>query len=556
MTSLPTNYSEEGMLRDLEISKNPEAYLEVDGFKYSQYTTENDVHLYKSLSTVGDFYCKIWFRKEEFDEDRDIGVRNVILVGTNDDDPFIDDSLILSRYFNENGTVFVNAKFRRELTDLPYANRDLKDCVKFLSSCIGKYNGRKDEIKLVDRDNNEATYTMVYDEDDLSMTCSDSSAPLTLEQTYPNTIPDDAPIKDWGNSILGEPDQTFGSTSKTYNTVFGSGSISVSALKSAFGSNKNNIASYYRGGEIANISQNNGVPTSGQISFSSFRNSCNKIEANCSGNWNQMSTSSVFGGEWGAKINKTITLSGHAGSRSQGSPAVTISSGAQGNTIVFQITSGGRAYGWAGSPAGYNLSQGPVDGSGTLNSGGPGGVSMHVATPCQGAGALSSAEGGGGGGGKGGKGGQGGCGGHGGGRRCNGTFCWRRKRHCNNDGGAGGEGGQGGRGAWGLGYSWDPSAGWWVNISGTHLTGAGGGAAGAAGGTNAGQGGTGGTGGGGGSYSVSGSSGQQGQTGVGGGGDYDGCGFPCGRSGAAGQGGTSGGSGATKYTTSGNGYLY
>ena len=555
--TLPTNYSEEGMLRDVEISKNPEAYLEIDGFKYSQYTMEQDVHLYKSLATVGDFYCKIWFRKEEFDEDRDIGARNVILVGTNDDDPFIDDSLLLSRYFNENGTVFVNAKFRRELTDLPYANRDLKDCVKFLSSCIGKYNGRKDEIKLVDRDNNEATYTMVYDENDLSMTCSDSSAPLTLEQTYPNTIPDDAPIKEWGTNVLGELDQTFGSTSKSYVTAWGSGSISLGSLKSTFGASSNSISGYYRGGgNVGNISQNNSIPTSGGISFGNFRNACYKIEANCSGNWNQMSTSSVFGGEWGATINKTITLSGHAGSRSQGSPAVTISSGAGGNTIQFQITSGGRAYGWAGSPAGYNLSAGPVDGSGTLSSGGPGGVSMHVATPCQGAGALSSAEGGGGGGGKGGQGGQGGCGGHGGGRRCNGTFCWRRKRHCNNDGGSGGQGGQGGRGAWGLGYSWDPSAGWWVNISGTHLTGAGGGAAGAAGGTNAGQGGAGGTGGGGGSYSASGQSGQQGQTGVSGGGDYDGCGYPCGQSGAAGQGGTGGGSGATKYTTSGNGYLY
>ena len=555
--ALDPNYSAEELIKEQEMENNPDLYK--GSFEYSHYTMVNDVHLYKSLATVGDFYCKVWFRQEEFDDDREVGERNVILIGTDSDDPFIDDSLILSRYFNENGTIFVNAKFRRHLTDLPYANRDLKDCVKFLSACISKYNGRKDEIKLVDRDNNETTYTMCYDESDLSMTCTDSDAPLTLEATYPNTIGADAPIKDWGNSILGEPDQVYGSVSKSYSTAFGSGSISMGSIKSTFGSGDNSISNYYRGGNnVGNISQNNNVPTSGTFAFSKFRNVCYKIEANCSGNWDQMRTRwDVFGdSEWVAKINKTTTLSGHAGSRTQSQPAVRINQSAGGNTIQFQITSGGRAYGWAGSPAGYNLSAGPVDGSGTLTNGGPGGTAMHVAVACQGAGALSSAEGGGGGGGKGGQGGQGGCGGHSGGRRCNGTFCWRRKRHCHNNGGSGGAGGAGGRGAWGLGYSWDPSAGWWVNISGTHLTGPSAGAAGQAGGTNAGQGGQGGTGGNGGSYSASGGSGQTGQTGVSGGGDYDGCGYPCGRSGAGGSGGTPGGSGATKYTTSGGGYLY
>ncbi len=555
------NYSQEEALKEQEMETNPDAHK--GSFDYSHYTMVNDVHVYKSLATVGDFYCKIWYRQEEFDDDRLNGERTVILVGTNDGEPFIEDSLVLHRYFQQSGTVFVNAKYRQQLTDLVYANRDLKDCVKWLSSCIGKYNGNNAPIKLVDTNNNELTYTMIYDDIALSLECSDSESPLTLDATYPNTMPLDAPIKNWGQDTAGEPDIAYGSVSKNYNLFFTTmANISMSGLKSNLGASANNIGSYYRGGaNVGNISQNNSIPTSGTIKFSHFHNACNKIEANCSGNFDHMRTRhDVFNeSEWTGNINKTVILSGHAGSRAQNQPAVRFNQSAGGNTIEFQITGGGRAYGWAGSPAGYNLSQGPVDGSGTLTNGGPGGYAIHLACPTKISGGTwnGAIAGGGGGGGKGGQGGKGGCGGHGGARRCNGSFCWNTKRVCHYNGGQGGEGGAGGRGAWGLGYSWDPSAGWWVNISGTHLTQPGAGAQGAAGssrgGARGGQGGTGGTGGG---LEGSGNTGQTGQQGHTGSGDEQGCNYPCGRTGAQGAGGTPGGSPSGKYSSSGNGSRY
>ena len=60
-----------------------------------------------------------------------------------------------------------------------------------------------------------------------------------------------------------------GSLSLSYDQKFVSGSISFNSLKSELAGG-NNISNYYRGGNVANISQNNNVPTSGTISFSNL----------------------------------------------------------------------------------------------------------------------------------------------------------------------------------------------------------------------------------------------------------------------------------------------
>ena len=82
--ALDPNYSAEELIKEQEMENNPD--LHKGSFEYSHYTMVNDVHLYKSLATVGDFYCKVWFRQEEFDDDREVGERNVILIGTDSDD--------------------------------------------------------------------------------------------------------------------------------------------------------------------------------------------------------------------------------------------------------------------------------------------------------------------------------------------------------------------------------------------------------------------------------------------------------------------------------------
>ena len=51
------NYSQEEALKEQEMETNPDAHK--GSFDYSHYTMVNDVHVYKSLATVGDFYCKI-----------------------------------------------------------------------------------------------------------------------------------------------------------------------------------------------------------------------------------------------------------------------------------------------------------------------------------------------------------------------------------------------------------------------------------------------------------------------------------------------------------------
>lgn len=59
-------------------------------------------------------------------------------------------------------------------------------------------------------------------------------------------------------------------------TFKSSGSVSISELQTFFGTSAGALSSYYRGGGVVpNVSQNSGIPTSGQISLSNFYGASN-----------------------------------------------------------------------------------------------------------------------------------------------------------------------------------------------------------------------------------------------------------------------------------------
>ena len=73
MTFTPEQLAEQTRLAD-EQGPNPS----ISG----NYTLTHAKELYKSLSTVGEFFAYIWFREEEYDENRSEGERDVIIYGT------------------------------------------------------------------------------------------------------------------------------------------------------------------------------------------------------------------------------------------------------------------------------------------------------------------------------------------------------------------------------------------------------------------------------------------------------------------------------------------
>ena len=96
---------------------------------------------------------------------------------------------------------------------------------------------------------------------------------------------------------------------------------------------------YHRGQGIADISDNNNVPTSGAISFSNLRNSVSKITADCNGNWMHCQARyEVFGSsEWTSSITKQLNLNGNFGGNSDLSPAVRFNSGGNGQIIALSL---------------------------------------------------------------------------------------------------------------------------------------------------------------------------------------------------------------------------
>jgi len=490
--------------------------------------------VYKSLATLGDFLCYVWYYDHDYDPLRvTTGSKRIHIVPSEER---IEGDAELNKYFDlysnlyPEGAIYVNPIIRRNGTKFQ-SNKDLKDCVKYMSGVAGHYGADPSKIVATDIQDGEKMYDMTYD--------------LTASSVFSDVSNDT--LENLTSGPVGG-----GSLSKNYETVFSSGSISMSDINNNFGAG-HALGSYYRGQGIANISQNSHVPTSGSISFNNLRGCCGKITANANGNWaHAQARWELFSQtEWDSGITKVINMNGNVGSNDTGNPAVRLNNSGGGN-ITLNINNGSGGGGGSGGPAcrGHAGSRG----SAAAGNGGSGGLALHVASPVKiPSGHFNSriAAGGGGGGG-GGAGGQGGGGGNSGGYKCSGWFCHSQYRWCRGDGGTGGAGGGGGQGGRGNGYYWDGSNNWWVD---SHHAGQGGGLAGSAGSNGnsraGGRGGDGGAGGNGGNHGNNGSTGNTGQTGSNGGGAGANCGgYPGGQSGKAGSGGGSGGSAGTKYTTS------
>ncbi len=485
--------------------------------------------VYKSLATLGDFVCFVWYYDHDYDPLRvSTGSKRIHIIPSEENR--IEDGLLLNDYFcvaNDvwsEGVIYVNPIIRRNGTKFQN-NKDLKDCVKYMSGVAAHYGADPSKIVAIDQWDNHAMYEMSYD--------------LSSSAVYGDVSND--VYSNYTSGPVGN-----GSLSKNYDTVFSSGSISMSDIHNNFGAGYA-LGSYYRGSGIADISQNSHVPTSGSISFNNLRGCVGKITANANGNWSHAQARwELFSQtEWDSGVTKVINCNGNFGSMDKNNPALRFNNSGGGNiTVNVNNTSGNPVV------RGYSGERGGANGGGGDN----GGLAMHVASPVNiPSGHFNSRiRAGGGGGGGGGQGGQGGGGGNNGGWKCSGWFCHSQYRWCHHgSGGTGGTGGTGGQGGRGNGYHWDPSNNWWVDAHGAGLAGGSNGAAGAAGGWNAGTGGTGGTGGSGGGFESGGNNGGTGGTGTNGGGAGAGCGgYPGGQAGKAGSAGGSGGGAGTKYTTS------
>ena len=523
-----TNYSPEQEAIDYEIASNPE--LQKSEFAAEPKFACWHEKVYKTLATVGDFMCYVWYYDDNYNPlETTEGTKRIHIVGS---EQRIEDEIEINKYlgisdaaFTE-GVIYVNAIIRLNGTTFQN-NKDLKDCVKYMSGVANHYGASKDKIVCIDPLDNDKMYEMSYD--------------VTSAKTYSDVSNNS--LNDFTSIAVGG-----GTLSTSYSTVLGSGSITFSAIKSNFGStNDNNIDKYHRGENIADITQNQGVPIAGEISFSDFRNVANGITANANGNWMHLQARwEIFGdAAWTSPIKKTLNLTGNVGPADANNPAVRINSGGQGEIDVNVLSGGTVVRGWPGNGGAGN------------NNGQAGGTAMVVSTPIK----MPTTHfngrvgGGGGGGGGGGQGGGGGSGGHNGQRRCNGGFCWNTNQYCHNNGGCGGGDGTGGTGGRGNGYYYDFGNNYWVDTHTAGLAGGQVGSPGSAGGSRAGTGGQGGTGGTGGSLETKGGDGNQGGTGGSGAGQYGSCGVGCNgnRSGNVGQGGNGGGAAGIKVQTTNTG---
>ena len=525
-----TNHSSIQEQEEYNIASNPE--LQVSELAPKAKDACWHEKIYKTLATVGDFKCYVWYFDNDYDELRTTeGTKRIHIVGTEqriEDEEELNKYLGISDMVFTEGVIYVNAIIRPNGTTYQN-NKDLKDCVKYMSGVANHYGASKDKIVSIDPLDDDKMYDMNYD--------------VTSAKTYSDVS--NNVLNDFTSGTIGN-----GSLAMSYSTAFGSGSISMGDIKSKFGaSNDNNIDKYHRGENIANITQNNNIPTSGEISFSDFRNVVDGITGNANGNWMHLQARwEVFGDNaWTSGVKKTLNITGNIGPADESNPAVRINSGGNGEIIVKVQSGSYPVRGWPGL------------GGGASQAGQAGNIAMHVASPIK----MPTTHyngrvgGGGGGGGGGGKGGQGGSGGHNGGRRCNGGFCWNTHQYCNGDGGSGGAGGAGGAGGRGNGYYYDYANGIWQRVNNNSNIGASGagGSQGASGSGRAAQGGTGGQGGQGGGLEQSGDNGNTGNTGGTGAGQYGSCGVggDGSRAGSPGEGGKGGGGNSGKISTSNTG---
>ena len=542
-----TNPSAEQEQREYEIDSNPELQR-TEGNPTVAKEMMWHTKIYKTLATVGDFLCYIWYYDHDYDPLRtSTGSKRIHIVPSEEK---LEDAVDINKYFNcysnltPDGSIYVNPIIRRNGTKFQ-SNKDLKDCVKYMSGVAGHYGADPNNIVATDILDGNKIYEMSYD-------------------VSASTVFSDVSNETLDNLVTNQSLQS-GTVSKSYSTAYSSGAISMSGLDYYFQGGYS-LGGYYRGSGIADISQNSHVPSSGTISFNDLRGSTYRVTANANGNWTHAQARyELFNNtEWTTGLNKVINASGNFGSNSTSDPALRINGSGSGKIdINVSNANGGGGGGVAPAIRGHAGSKGVGggqvgDGGGAKGSnGGAGGLGIHAASPVNiPAGHFNSriAAGGGGGGG-GGKGGTGGGGGNNGGYKCSGWFCHSQYRWCHGNGGAGGGGGIGGGGGRGNGYYWDPGGPWWVDSHHAGQGSGGGGAGGANGNSRAGgKGGNGGTGGNGGGHGSGGSNGNTGQTGNNGGGDRAGCGYhSSGQAGKAGTAGGGGGGAGTKSSTSGSG---
>ena len=406
--------SEQIAQQEYEIDSNPE----LQRSEFAPVAKEEMFHekVYKTLVTLGDFMCYVWFYDHDYDDKRTVkGSKRIHIVPSEER---IEDSLEINKYFNiandvwSEGVIYVNAIFRRNGTAFT-SNKDLKDCVKYFSGVAAHYGADKDKIIAIDIADNEKMYEMSYD----SLT-SNTYADVS------NNVYSDFTSIPIGN----------GSLSLSYTRVFQVGPIEMSDLNTEF-SLGNNIGAYYRGagGGIADIPENGAVPTLGNpISYSNLRQTVKKITANANGNWQHLQAKWEIYGEsaYASSLEKVLNVNGFVGSGANTDPAIRFHSGGGGDIKVYLNAGNSAVRGYSGE--GGNAGGG--DGSN-------GGVGMVVATPIQ----MPQSHyndrlrGGGGGGGGGGQGGQGGGGGHSGHRVCRGWFCNSSYLVCHGNGGTGGQ---------------------------------------------------------------------------------------------------------------------
>tara|TARA_B100000902_G_C27322473_1_gene925676 strand:+ start:3369 stop:5021 length:1653 start_codon:yes stop_codon:yes gene_type:complete len=520
-------------------------------FPIKYYTHLSERHVYKQLSSVDDFifYSYVWFQPDQYDEERDNGEYKILIRGTTFQHQAGTEDRIIEKFVSHSNTVvFVDCMFRD--TGVPFkSNRDLRDCAKWISAIAGRFNGNKDEIYIVNADEdtlhhvniNEQTLALSIDGRTESLVCNYPRTAM-MDGELPEDLPDKVKEAMASSDGIADFDVGGGSISNAYNTNFNSGSMRFSQLRTKFGGSDARASQYTRTRRIVAISQNNNVPLPGETwRFSKLRGSVNGVVASCNGNfahlkarWQVINNDLIY---QNANFSKKVIVTGHCGSLDANQPAFRWNATGSG---VLQFRVNGRVYGYSG-PGGNRNS----------GNGGNAGYALHVASPIE---ARSSdwnnrIRGGGGGGGGGGQGGKGGGGGHSGVKRCSGWFCNGSKTKCRKDGGEGGYGGDGGHGGHGAGYKWTGNS-WNQRHNGSRTGGNGGG-----GGSDraGGKGGSGGDGGYGGDFGYNGNGGGKGQKGKDGGKDEHDCGYRGSREGRGGSNGGGGGICVGTWTSSGNG---
>ena len=358
-----TNPSAEQEQREYEIDSNPELQR-TEGNPTVAKEMMWHTKIYKTLATAGDFLCYIWYYDHDYDPLRtSTGSKRIHIVPSEEK---LEDETDINKYFNcysslfPDGAIYVNPIIRRNGTKFQ-SNKDLKDCVKYMSGVAGHYGADPSNIVATDIQDGGKIYEMSYD----------VSASTVFSDVSNDTL----------DNLVSNQSIQSGSVSKSYSTAYSSGAISMSGLDYYFQGGYS-LGGYYRGSGIADISQNSHVPSSGTISFSDLRGSTYRVSANANGNWTHAQARyELFNNtEWTTGLNKVINASGNFGSNSTSDPALRINGGGAGKIdINVSNANGGGGGGVAPAIRGHAGSRGVGggqigDGGGAKGSGGGAGT--------------------------------------------------------------------------------------------------------------------------------------------------------------------------------------